>query len=140
MPASGLLIVSVLGPTVNDPAVRVRTLETVTFAARVTPGGSLATRLKNVIGDGPPIDWPAEPLRVTVLVPAVNVPLSVMSPATETALPFNRSVPAIARLPPIDEPVVGRRGRERARADGQVVADRHRRRRASSSRRWPMTS
>ncbi len=37
-----------------------------------------------------------------MLVPATNVPDRLTSPPTSTALPFKRSVPAMARSPPTD--------------------------------------
>ena len=48
---------------------------TVRFAVSVTPSGSLITRLKAGVVDAPPIVCPADPLRVSVLVPGDDRPV-----------------------------------------------------------------
>ena len=64
-------------PTASVPLVSVRPAPTVADAPRVTPAALLIVRPLNVVALLPPIDCAALPLKATVLVEPVNVPLFV---------------------------------------------------------------
>ena len=100
-------------PVVMLPDVSVSVAPTVLFTPlSEMPAALLMVRLLNVVAFAPPIVWALVPLSVTVLVPAVNVPLLEKSPFTtcekdevfnvvpdpSVTLPFTVSAPAAVVL------------------------------------------
>ena len=91
-----LVRVNVLAPVVKIPLLNDNTPEIEMLFVSVMPAALLIARSLNVVDEVPPIVWADMPVKLTVPVPAVNVP------------PFLVQFPATVKVddPPIRVPVV----------------------------------
>ena len=91
--------VTFCAPVDTTPAVNTKAALTVTFDARLTPGCEAAVllivRFWNVVA--PVMVWAAAPLKITVLVAAVNVPLFVKFPANRCVNVLALKAPELIR-------------------------------------------
>ena len=92
-------MVSIFEPVVIRPVVKVRVPLTVSLPARITSDGLLIVRLFKVAV--PVMVWADPPLKETVLLPAVNVPVLLQLPYTLKVfelLIVNDALPSIVIL------------------------------------------
>src|SRR2546429_48604 len=90
-----LLSVTLLALLSNGPSLSVSVPLTIDPVARPTPALLLIVRLLKVVATEPPMLWAPVPLKVTVPLPAVNVPPFLVQ------LPFTLTLAPAVKVPEV---------------------------------------